>query len=35
MSYLAIEQVFNGFVEAMYFADGADADFKDSDEFYV
>lgn len=35
MSYLAMQQVFNGFVEAMFFADGADADFKDSDGFYL
>ena len=35
MSYLAMQQVFNGFVEAMYFADGADGDFKDSDGFYI
>lgn len=35
MSYLAMEQFFNGFVEAMFFADGADADFKDSDNCYI
>ena len=40
MSYLAMQQIdkqviFNGFVEAMFFADGADADFKDSDGFYM
>lgn len=35
MSYLAMQQIFNGFVESMYFADGADADFKDSDGFYM
>ena len=35
MSYSAMQQIFNGFVEAMFFADGADADFKDSDGFYL
>lgn len=30
-----MQQVFNGFVEAMYFADGADADFKDDEGFYI
>lgn len=35
MSFQSIEQVFSGFVEAMYFADGADADFKDDDGFYL
>lgn len=35
MSYLAMQQIFNGFVEAMFFADGADAGFKDSDGFYM
>lgn len=35
MSYLSMQQIFNGFVEAMFFADGADADFKDSDGFYM
>lgn len=35
MSYLSMQQVFNGFVEAMFFADGADADFKDIDGFYL
>ena len=35
MSYLAMQQIFNGFVDAMFFADGADADFKDSDGFYI
>lgn len=35
MSYLAMQQVFNGFVEAMYFADGADADFRDDEGFYL
>ena len=35
MNYLAMQQVFNGFVEAMLFADGADADFKDDEGFYM
>ena len=40
MNKLSIQQidkqvVFNGFVEAMYFADGADADFKDDEGFYM
>lgn len=35
MNYLSMQQVFNGFVEAMYFADGADADFKDDEGFYM
>ena len=35
MTYQAIEQIFQGFVEAMYFADGADADFKDAEGFYI
>lgn len=35
MNYLSMQQIFNGFVEAMYFADGADADFKDDDGFYM
>ncbi len=35
MSYQAIQTAFNGFVEAMYFADGADADFKDAEGFYM
>ena len=35
MNYLSMQQLFNGFVEAMYFADGADADFKDDEGFYM
>ena len=28
------KQVFNGFIDAMFFADGADSDFKNEDGFY-
>ena len=35
MIYSTMQQIFNGFVEAMFFADGADADFKDNDGFYM
>ena len=28
------KQVFNGFIDSMYFADGADSDFKNEDGFY-
>lgn len=35
MNYLSMQRVFNGFVEAIYFADGADADFKDDEGFYM
>lgn len=35
MNYLSMQQVINGFIEAMYFADGADADFKDDQGFYI
>lgn len=30
-----IEQIKKGFIEAMYFADGADADFRDDEGFYL
>lgn len=30
-----IEQIEKGFTEAMYFADGADADFRDDEGFYL
>lgn len=30
-----IEQIEKGFIEAMYFADGADADFRDDEGFYL
>lgn len=30
-----IEQIEKGFIEAMYFADGADASFKDEEGFYL
>jgi len=33
MNYLSMQQIFNGFVEAMYFMEGAD--FKDEDGFYL
>lgn len=40
MKYLSMQQadkqvIFNGFIEAMYFMDGADADFKDNEGFYM
>lgn len=30
-----IEQIEKGFIDAMYFADGADADFRDDEGFYL
>lgn len=30
-----MQQIKNGFIEAMYFIDGADADFKDDEGFYM
>lgn len=35
MSYLAMQQIKSGFIEAMYFADGADPDLKDDEGFYL
>ncbi|MBQ0114052.1 MAG: hypothetical protein KBT03_13060 [Bacteroidales bacterium] len=35
MNHLSIQQIKNGFVEAMYFADGADEDFKDDNGYYM
>lgn len=35
MNYLSMQQIFNGFIEAMYFADGADPDMKDDEGFYM
>lgn len=35
MSYQAMQQIKSGFIEAMYFADGADPDMKDDEGFYL
>ena len=35
MTYQAMQQIKSGFIEAMYFADGADADMKDDEGFYL
>lgn len=35
MSYQAMQQIKSGFIEAMYFADGADPDMKDDEGFYM
>ena len=35
MSYQAVHQIKSGFIEAMYFADGADGTIKDDEGFYL
>ena len=35
IDHVQFEQIENGFIDAMYFADGADADFRDDEGFYL